>query len=114
MKKRLIVTKIIGTPYCVTYESAQRLHTELITEIEAGKDIELSFVGSKSLTSAFLNVAIGQLYGVFPETKLHDCLTVSKDTDPDDKFLIIQVVQRAKEYFSNPDIFTLSGDNENE
>lgn len=54
------------------------------------------------LTPAFLNAAIGQLYGKFPEKKITSKLSIL-GMDPEDAFLLEQVVKRAREYFKNPD-----------
>lgn len=54
------------------------------------------------LTPAFLNAAIGQLYGKFPERKIKSELSIL-EMNPEDAFLLKQVVKRAREYFKNPD-----------
>jgi len=53
------------------------------------------------LTSAFLNAAIGQLYGNFTEEEIRNALTV-KDIEQDDLALLSRVIETAKEYFKNP------------
>ena len=63
----------------------------------------LSFMNVTSLTSAFLNAAIGQLYGEFSEEEIRAKLTV-KDMEQDDLVLLKRVVETAKAYFKNPEI----------
>jgi hypothetical protein len=53
------------------------------------------------LTAAFLNAAIGQLYGKFKEDQIRAQLKV-KDMQPDDFALLKRVVDTAKQYFRNP------------
>ena len=65
----------------------------------------MSFRGVTDLTSAFLNVAVGQLYGEFTEEEIRAKLSVT-DASPDDLELLKRVVDRAKEFFKDPDRFT--------
>lgn len=55
-----------------------------------------------SLTSAFLNAAIGQLYVEFTEDQIRANLTV-KDIEQDDLALLKRVVETAKAFFKNPE-----------
>ena len=50
------------------------------------------------LTPAFLNAAIGQMYGEFPEAQIKANLSVA-DMEPDDLELLKRVVDSAKDYF---------------
>jgi hypothetical protein len=56
------------------------------------------------LTSAFLNTAIGKLYGEYDEktVKLH--LSVEY-MDDNDKLLLKRVIDTAKAYYKNPNQF---------
>ena len=56
------------------------------------------------LTSAFLNTAIGKLYGEFDEKKIKNSLSVS-DISNEDKLLLKRVVDTAKVYYKNPKQF---------
>jgi hypothetical protein len=59
------------------------------------------------LTSAFLNAAIGQLYGEFDEKEIRALLTVA-NIQPDDLALLKRVVDTAKLYFSDPQQFEIA------
>jgi hypothetical protein len=63
----------------------------------------VSFRNVTSLTSAFLNAAIGQLYGSFNEEEIRAKLQV-EDVEPEDLELLKRVVDTAKEYFKDPDV----------
>jgi len=64
----------------------------------------LSFHNVSTLTSAFLNAAIGQLYGEFSEEQIRALLKV-QDMQSDDLALLKRVVETAKEYFKDPQKF---------
>jgi len=64
----------------------------------------LSFHNISTLTSAFLNAAVGQLYGEFSEEQIRALLKV-QDMQPDDLALLKRVVETAKQYFKDPDRF---------
>ncbi|MCZ7667862.1 MAG: STAS-like domain-containing protein [Chloroflexi bacterium] len=64
----------------------------------------LSFHNVTTMTSAFLNTAIGQLYGVFSEEQMRGWLKV-QDMQPDDLALLKRVVDTAKLYFKDPQTF---------
>ena len=64
----------------------------------------VSFLNVTSLTSAFLNAAIGQHYGSFSENEIRSKIKVT-DLEPDDRALLKRVVDTAKEYFKDPQRF---------
>lgn len=71
---------------------------EICRYIDEDKKVCISFLGMDLVTSTFLNHAIGQLYGKYPESKIKDLLSV-EDAEKDDLYLIKKVVDNAKEYF---------------
>jgi hypothetical protein len=98
----LQLTEIVGTTLCVASADGQKVYEQLATALKDGHKVKLSFLNVESLTSAFLNAAVGQLYGVFPEEQLSKSLSVS-DIDPDDLALLRRVIETAKLYFKSPD-----------
>jgi len=72
--------------------------------MKEGQGVTVSFLNVSSLTSAFLNAAIGQLYGSFSENEIRSKLKVA-DLEPDDRELLKRVVDTAKEYFKDPERF---------
>jgi hypothetical protein len=94
---KLSIFEIVGSPYCVASGDGQRVHDRY--------RVTLSFHNVSIVTSAFLNTAIGQLYGAFTEDKIRESLEVS-DMAPDDIALLRRVVETAKQYFADPLIFT--------
>jgi hypothetical protein len=101
----LSVFEIVGSPFCVASDDGQRVHDRLAAALRAGYGVRLSFYNVTIVTSAFLNAAIGQLYGEFDEAQIRSLLKVSDIAD-DDVMLLKRVVETAKHYFSDPQTFT--------
>jgi|SRR5437879_8611668 len=95
------VFEVVGSRVCVASSDGQKLHDQIAAALEEGKRVELSFMNVESLTSAFLNTAIGQLYGEFSEQKIRANLSLS-DMAAEDKALLKRVVETAKQYFKDP------------
>ncbi len=99
----LSVFEIVGSSLCVASDDGEKVHERIRKAIKQGRSVALSFMNITSLTSAFLNAAIGQLYGEFSEEEIRTKLTV-KDMEPDDRVLLKRVVETAKAYFKNPEL----------
>jgi hypothetical protein len=106
MKKNIIlnVFEIVGSPLCVASDDGQRVYDRIASAFKEDRNVTLSFLNVSSVTSAFLNAAIGQLYGTFKEDQIRSKLQV-KDMQPDDLALLKRVVDTAKEYFKDPKRF---------
>ena len=98
------VYEVVGNGLCVASEDGQKVHDQIARTLREGKKILLSFLNVEMLTSAFLNAAIGQLYGEFPEAQIKAYLSVA-DMEPDDLELLKRVVDTAKDYFKDPQRF---------
>ncbi len=98
------VFDIIGGPLCVSAGDGQRLHDKIAPLLKAGTPVILSFERVDILISAFLNAAVGQLYGELPEDRIRELLSV-RDLAADDLDMVSRVVDNAKLYFSKPDEF---------
>ena len=95
------VYETIGSQYCVASSDGQRIFDRIVSAFTEELDICLSFKNVTSLTSAFLNAAIGQLYGRY-EVKIIQKLLTIVDIDPTDLSLLRRVVENAKLYFEDP------------
>ncbi len=96
------VFEIVGARLCVASDDGERVHGQIAAALKEGKKVKISFANVDSLTSAFLNSAIGQLYGEFAEDKIKSGLSVC-DIEKDDLELLKRVVDTAKEYFKDPE-----------
>lgn len=98
------VFDIIGGPLCVSAGDGQRLHDKIAPLLKAGTPVTLSFERVDILISAFLNAAVGQLYGEFSEERIRELLSV-RHLAADDLDILSRVVENAKLYFSRPEDF---------
>ena len=96
------IFEVVGSPLCVASGDGQMVYNRLSAALNQGQAVSLSFHNVSTLTSAFLNVAIGQLYGNFDEEHIRRHLTVT-DIEPDDIELLKRVVDSAKRYFQDPE-----------
>lgn len=81
-------------------EDGQKVHDKIVPLIREGRKVALSFEGVDTVISAFLNAAVGQLYGEFPEERIRELLSV-RDISQDDISILKRVVENAKRYFAN-------------
>ena len=95
------VFEIVGSPLSVASEDGQKVYDRIAAALREERNVTVSFRNVTSLTSAFLNAAIGQLYGFFSEDEIRARLRV-QDMEPDDRALLKRVVDTAKEYFKDP------------
>lgn len=100
----LSVFEIVGSPLCVASDDGQKVYERIAGALKEGRSVVVSFLNVTSLTSAFLNAAIGQLYDSFKEDEIRAKLKV-QDMQPDDLALLKRVVDTAKAYFKDPKRF---------
>lgn len=62
--KRIVIKDVIKTDLAVTAEKAQYLFDLLTRNIKDHQSVILDFTGVRILTTAFLNIAIGELYRI--------------------------------------------------
>lgn len=105
-QKSLVISifEIVGSPLCVASSDGQKVYDRIAAALKEGRCVTLSFHNVTTLTSAFLNAAIGQLYGAFSEEQIRSSLKV-QDIPPDDLELLKRVVATAKQYFKDPQRF---------
>jgi STAS-like domain of unknown function (DUF4325) len=96
------IAQIVDGGICVSTDDGNKVHQVVYDEIKKGNRVKLSFSGVTRMTTAFLNAAIGQLYGEFNETDIRKHLAPPIDTEAWQLNRLKLVVDRAKAYFSNP------------
>jgi chromosome condensin MukBEF MukE localization factor len=101
---RIPIFEVVGSSLCVASEDGQTVFDRIASALREGRSVTVSFLNVTNLTSAFLNAAIGQLYGKFSEEHIKASLKVT-DIQPDDRLLLKRVVATAKEYFKDPKRF---------
>lgn len=101
---KLSLYEIVGSPLCVASDDGQKVYERLSVALKEGRGVALSAHNITTFTSAFLNAAIGQLYGSFSEEQIRSLLKV-QDMQSDDLALLKRVVETAKQYFKDPQKF---------
>lgn len=101
---KLSIFEVVGSPFCVASSDGQKVYERLSAALKEEKSITISFYNVTTLTSAFLNSAIGQLYGAFPEETIRSLLKV-EDIQEEDLLLLKHVIETAKLYFKDPKKF---------
>ena len=106
MSKPVIVRvfDIVGGPLCVSVADGQRVHDKIAPLLREKQKVVLSFEQVETLISAFLNAAVGQLYGEFTEVNIRKQLSV-RHLNEDDFDILRRVVKNAKAYFKSPKKF---------
>lgn len=102
----LIVKDIIGSQIAMATEAGDKVFNTIYSYLKQTTNVTLDFSNISILTTAFLNAALGQLYGekTFTSEFLNEHLKIVNVQD-EDKALFPIVIQRAKEYFKNREDF---------
>jgi len=98
------VFDIVGGSLCVSADDGQAVHDKIAPLLREGRNVVLSFERVETIISAFLNAAIGQLYGEFSDERIRELLSV-RDMTSEDLSLLKRVVDNAKVYFKHPKQF---------
>lgn len=100
MKTKISIADVVGTDIWVSVDDGQRVFEVLAAALRAGGPVELSFRGREQVITAFLNSAVGQIYG-HPDLveAARNGLEVV-DADGGDMAKLKLVVDNAKAYFA--------------
>jgi uncharacterized protein DUF4325 len=98
------VYDLVGGHLCVAAGDGQTVYEHIASFLDRRLRVVVSFKNVRDVTPAFLNTAIGQLHGVYPEDLIEDLLVI-RDLDPDDEGMLTRVVAMAHHYFRDPDLF---------
>lgn len=101
-KIAISIYEVVGSTFCVTSDDGQRVYERISKALEQECEVALLFRNVNVLTSAFLNTAIGQLYGKFDWCFLRSKLSV-EEIDQGDLKLLKWVIDSAKQYYRDPD-----------
>ena len=93
---------MVGQKDCTLPEDGDKVFDALQRALHENKKVVISFKNVEKLTTAFLNNAIGKLYGEFEEEKIKESLSV-EDMTESGKVRLKRVVTNAKNFFKNPD-----------
>ena len=94
------VFDVIASPLAVSSDDGQKVYDRIAPLVRQGRKVRLSFEQIETMISAFLNAAIGQLYGEFSEDTIRNLFSV-REMSSEDLVLLKHVVDNAKLYFAN-------------
>jgi len=94
------VADLINSPRAVDIVHGERVYKEICPLLKTGQKVQLSFAGITMVITAFLNEAVGKLYGEMPEADINALLEIS---DLRDAFqpALDKSIQWSKAYFQN-------------
>lgn len=98
---KINIFSIVGQKDCTLPEDGDKVYKVIQKALNENKKVLISFKNIEKLTTAFLNNAVGKLYGEFEEDKLKSSLSL-EDISESGKVRLKRVVTNAKNYFSNP------------
>lgn len=100
----VIIKDVIQSETAISPRTGEILFNYLDRVLSSGEKIILNFQGIEYLTTAFLNVAIGQLYHKYRPDQLNDSITLV-NLQREDISLFKKVISRAKDYFKDQESF---------
>ena len=108
----IIVKDVIESDLAVSTEKGNKVFELINAGLKNKNEVILDFNGITVLITAFLNAAIGKLYGNQEYTGEHlNKYLKLINVDKDDQTLFLDVIQRAKEYYSDKDSFDSDSNN---
>lgn len=87
MTNAIDVSKVADSEWCVASVDGEKLSRKVISALRQDKKIVLSFDNVSALTPAFLNAAVGPIYGEFDENKIYDLFRVDHMSEEDMELL---------------------------
>jgi len=89
--------KVCG-PHCVGIEEGESFFKQIYPLLKASQEVCLDFANILTITSSFLNAAIGKLFGQFEDDSFEK-LIIYRNLDESDMQLLKLVISNAKEHF---------------
>lgn len=105
METRLVIDELVTGHKAVTPDEGEPIFCQLLDLLAKDYSVELDFTGIEMMTTAFLNVVIGDLYKTYTSDQLRLVLRFS-GLDEAGKRRIKKVTDTAKEFYQNPSQFS--------
>ncbi len=87
---------------CVEAKDGEKVYPLIKQAINEDFQVKLIFSDIKTLTTAFLNTAIGQIYGEFSEEEVKAHMSVGEISNAQ-AITLKRVIDTAKQFYNNPD-----------
>jgi hypothetical protein len=101
MSTMIRVRDFLNNPMAVSTDKAELVFIESRNAIEKGEKVEFNFEDIKLVITAFLNIAIGKLYGLNIDYKDIDERLDYSNSTPAIKNMIEKVILNSKKFYSN-------------
>lgn len=105
MKETIFIDKKVTMHQGITDEEGVVIYKEILSLLNDGKNVELDFHGIIMMTTAFLNVVIGQLYKDYTSEQLKGRIIFNNISEAD-ALRIKKVADNAKLFYKDQDSFT--------
>lgn len=100
--KIISIHDVAGSEVCISSDSGQKVYDTLRSAISQGNKVQISFENIKSISAAFLDSAIGQLYNGKIQVNVDENLSF-ESISPGRLLMVKKAISDAKEYYSNPE-----------
>jgi MoaA/NifB/PqqE/SkfB family radical SAM enzyme len=99
------IADLVGGPRAVDAADGEKVFEKILPVIKDGRKVRLSFEGITMVITAFLNAAIGKLYGSLPEEQVDKMLEV-RDLISAFQPSLDKSIEWSKAYYRDPDRLT--------
>lgn len=96
------VADVIGGPRAIDAADGEKVYEKVLAALQQGCKVRLSFDGVRMVITAFLNEAIGRLYGALPARQVSENLEV-RDLLPSFQVSVDKSIEWAKAYYADPE-----------
>lgn len=96
------IADLVDSPFALSASAGRKVYDAIQAELSAGRSVVLDFSGVENATTVFLNNAVGQLYGHYPEAEIEKRLQVRNAAGSLGSLLKL-AVRNAKAYFADRD-----------
>ena len=96
------IVDVIGGSICVDAQDGEKVFEVIKDHLKMNEHVTLSFEGVEFVISAFLNVAIGKLYGVFTEEDIKNRFRVDM-MKQEDVIKLKRAIENGKAFYKNPE-----------
>lgn len=105
MKNIILIDEKVTMHQGITNEEGVVIYDEILSNLKEGNEVVLDFQGITMMTTAFLNVVIGQLYKDYTSEELKQKLHF-ENIPVGNARRIKNVTDNAKLFYNNPESFT--------
>ena len=103
MESVVAVCDLVQDKLCISADDGVSIFQRIQSSLERNTNVTVDFSHIEMMTAAFLNSAIGNLYGVFDENRISQCVSFSA-LNQTDSALLKRVTATAKAYHENPSL----------